>query len=483
MKHIYFFMVASCFMLLASQQAEAQKTTTNYGLIIEDIEMRHAGNRMEVDFSIFIDGVKIRSNKSMRITPYITNGNELMQLPAVIIDGRRRHIVHERNRYDMIESADTYIRRYNHKEQIVDYQTDVPFEAWMGQSELVLREEWISCHDLAYAEATIPVAMLNETAKKSIEAKNTSQQAHMAYITPSSDMKSVEIDAIDIFFPVNKCTISDTYMDNSVHIGKLGNTLKTNNNIKTILLTGYASPEGPYQFNENLATKRAEAVKKHLAQSNLSPNIGIETKAAPIDWEELKRWLADSYIENYRDIIAIIDDNTIKPADKNLTIKHKYPVAYEFMLNNWYPKLRKTTIEVDGQVKKMSLDEAKAQLKSDPKKLSLEDIYMIALTYQKGSKEFNDIIILAVENYPQSVEARINAANVAMANGNYQQAAQYLNGVPANIPQAMNSRGILAMSQGKYQEAMQLFQNAEKAGVGEAAYNISLLKELMTANK
>ena len=70
-----------------------------------------------------------------------------------------------------------------------------------------------------------------------------------------------------------------------------------------------------------------------------------------------------------------------------------------------------------------------------------------------------------------------------MANGNYQQAAHYLNGVPANIPQAMNSRGILAMSQGKYQEAMQLFQNAEKAGVGEAAYNISLLKELMTANK
>ena len=152
------------------------------------------------------------------------------------------------------------------------------------------------------------------------------------------------------------------------------------------------------------------------------------------------------------------------------------------MLNNWYPKLRKTTIEIDGTAKKMSIEQAKAQLKSDPSKLSLEDIYMIALTYQKGSKEWNDIIILAVENYPNSVEARINAANVAMSKGDYQQAAQYLNGIPANIPQAMNSRGILAMAQGKYQEAMQLFQGAEKAGVSEAAYNISLLKELMAAN-
>ena len=107
---------------------------------------------------------------------------------------------------------------------------------------------------------------------------------------------------------------------------------------------------------------------------------------------------------------------------------------------------------------------------------------MVALTYQKGSKEWNEIMLIAVENYPQSVEARINAANAAMANGDYQQAAKYLNGIPANNPQAMNSRGILAMSQGKYQEAMQLFQNAEKAGVSEAAYNITLLKELMAAN-
>ena len=67
-----------------------------------------------------------------------------------------------------------------------------------------------------------------------------------------------------------------------------------------------------------------------------------------------------------------------------------------------------------------------------------------------------------------------------MANGNYTQAAAYLQGLPSNMPEAMNSRGILAMSKGDYQQALTLFEAAQKAGVSEATYNISLVKELMS---
>ena len=108
---------------------------------------------------------------------------------------------------------------------------------------------------------------------------------------------------------------------------------------------------------------------------------------------------------------------------------------------------------------------------------------MSALTYDKGSKEWDEIILLAVENYPQSPEARVNAANVAMANGDYAKAAQYLQGLPTNMPEAINSRGILAMSQGNYAEALNLFEQAQRAGVSEAAYNITLVRELMNAKQ
>jgi hypothetical protein len=51
------------------------------------------------------------------------------------------------------------------------------------------------------------------------------------------------------------------------------------------------------------------------------------------------------------------------------------------------------------------------------------------------------------------------------------------------MPEAMNSRGILAMSQGNYTQAMTLFEGAAKAGVSEANYNIGLLKQLMAAKQ
>lgn len=479
MKQIYTFLSAACLMLLLSTEAHSQQTTTNYGLIIDDITLQRTGNRMEVDFTIFIEGLKIRSNRSLRITPCIMGSDDMMQLPAVIIDGRRRHIVHARQK-SLAESADTYIRRYNRKEQIIDYQTDVQYEEWMGDSELILREEWISCHDRAFAEADIPVATYIDPSKKAADALAASKQAQKSYIIPAAKASAATTDTIDIFFPVNSSTISSSFMDNNALIAKLGEELK-GDNIKAIHLMGYASPEGGYAFNTDLAMRRAEAVKKHLAASNLSPDIEITTQDAPIDWQELKQWLTESMVDNNRDIVAIIDNADIKPADKNRVIRERYPVVYEFMLGNWYPKLRKTAITID--CKPMSIDEAKAQMKADPKSLSLEDMYMVALSYRKGSKEYNDIILLAAENYPQSVEARINAANVAMDKGDYQQAGKYLSGIPANNPQAMNSRGILAMSQGKYQEAMQLFQSAEQAGVSEVAYNISLLKKLIAADK
>jgi tetratricopeptide (TPR) repeat protein len=256
--------------------------------------------------------------------------------------------------------------------------------------------------------------------------------------------------------------------------------LLTSNTISTIKLTGYASPEGPYPFNEKLAAHRAAAVKDYMTKNNMGNPTSITAESAPIDWSGLKDMLNDSKISNYLKIISIIDNNTIKPADKNNAIRSQYPVEYKFMFRTWYPKLRKTEIAISHQPQKMDLQSAKQQIKIDPSKLSLGDIYMVALSYEKGSKEWDEIILLAVQTYPNVAEARINAANVAMANGNYAQAAAYLQGLPENMPEAMNSRGILAMSEGKYQQALSLFEAAQKAGVSEATYNISLVKQLMS---
>ena len=490
MKHLVKYLLAMCIAALSIESSTAQIVTAN-NITVGDIEISHSNNRTYVDMLFDLSDSHIASNHSLRITPIISNGVKMVQLPAVVVDGRRRSIVHQRGEISPEESSDIFIRRKNRKEQGLEYSADVAYESWMASAELILREEWCSCHDLPYAEELIAIAKMQQSVpsatsspattatQSSAKAPATMPKPKMAYAMPAADAPSVATHNAELFFPINKSILSSTYMNNASELDAL-RQLISGGNISAIKLTGYASPEGPYPFNENLATRRATAIKDYMTKNNMAGSTTITTASAPIDWDALKQMLNESKISNYLKIIAIIDDSSIKPAEKNNAIRRQFPVEYKFMFSTWYPKLRKTDINITHQPKKMDLQSAKQQIKVDPSKLSLGDIYMVALSYEKGSKEWDEIILLAVQTYPNVAEARVNAANVAMANGNYAQAAAYLQGLPANMPEAMNSRGILAMSEGKYEQALSLFEAAQKAGVSEATYNISLVKQLMS---
>lgn len=487
MKQIYKNLFIVCVAALSIIASQAQNAVTTNGVRISDIELERSGNHLNVGMTLDMSDLHVRSNRSLQITPIVTNGNEIYQLPAVVIDGRRRSIVHKREEMEFVDPTNTYIRRYNRTEQATEYDVQVPYEAWMDNSELILREEWTSCHDAALSEELIAIAEISQPQSQPSTTTPTSSIStlpRMAYAIPTtSDATQSEQSSIDILFAVNQSNINAAFMDNKEQIDELRKALANSSDIKEIHLTGYASPEGPYEFNKALAARRAESVKKYLANNNLGATTDVIVHSYPANWDEVKRLLNDTYIENWQGITAIIDDASISAADKNSAIRKKYPVEYEFMLRSWYPKLRMTDITINHKKRDLSVNEAKRILRNNPSQLSLEDIYMIALTYEKGSKEWDEIILLAVENYPQSPEARVNAANVAMANGDYAKAAQYLQGLPTNMPEAINSRGILAMSQGNYAEALNLFEQAQRAGVSEAAYNITLVRELMNAKQ
>ena len=479
MRHITKYLLALCAAALVAAAAQAQNAVTTNGVGVNGIEMERANGRLNVGMTLDMSDLKVRSNRSLRITPVVTNGNEMLQLPAVMIDGGRRQIQHERMLGSDLPTNTLYVRRHNRRPQTMQYDYNVNYEPWMDNSQLILREEWCSCHDLPLSEEFVTVA---ELAKPRPAIGDTNPR--MAYAIPAHDASAYNQQSkAAVYFPVNKSEINPSYMSNRQEMESIRDIFAGSKDINTIRLMGYASPEGPYEFNKSLAAKRAAAVREYLRNNNLGSGVDVTVDSAPADWDAVKQLLSESCINDYRSIIAIIDDASIKPADKNAEIRRRHPVEYDFMLRTWYPRLRVTDITVDRNSRRLNVDEAKRLMGSNPSQLSLADIYMVALTYEKGSREWNDIVILAVNTYPQSPEARVNAANVAMANGNYAQAASYLQGTPSDMPEAMNSRGILAMSQGNYDQAMNLFQQAQRAGVREATYNISLLRELMQLNK
>ncbi len=493
MKHFVQYAFAFCALVLAAQASRAQETIVTDGVQISDITMQRSGGSLDVAMDIDLTDMKIKSNHSLWITPMVTDGNRYVQLPSVVVDGRRRSIVRERQGEELV-SDNIYVRRHNRRMQNMEYSTDIPYERWMANSRLVLQQEWCACRDRSLGSETITAATMAPAMQQGpAQTGKPSQQVqpgqpHMAYATPADNgkMRTAQGTAA-VYFPVNKSDIHSSYMDNGAELEKIRSTVSgvsgnADNKISSVHLMGYASPEGPYSLNKTLAANRAAAVKNYLVGNKLVDASLITVDSGPVNWDALKQMLTESCINDYRRIIAVIDDPSVKPENKNAEIRRQFPVEYDFMLRTWYPKLRVTDYTVNYNVRPYTVDEAKQLVYTNPMQLSPAEIYMVALTFEKGSKEWNDIILIAVQTYPQSPESRVNAANVAMANGNYTQAAAYLDGVPASMPEAMNSRGILAMSQGNYQQAMSLFQQAQKAGVKEAAYNISLLKQLMQAD-
>ena len=488
MKQIYKYLFAAGVVCCAVGSAMAQSVVTTNGVTVSNVVLAPHNGRMNVDMLFDVSALRVRPNYSLQITPVLSNGREMVQLPPVVIDGRRRSIVHARQESEEYESINTYVRRHNNKDQVIEYDADIPMEEWIYGSELVLREEWCSCHDMPLDEELVAIAQVPQSTpvpvQTDVEPATTPSAImtlpRMAYVMPKSEERSMTQGDMDIYFAVNKSDVNSSFMDNAAEIKDISAALEQSG-ISKIHLMGYASPEGPYEFNKALAARRAEAVKSFLRGHGVSDSVEIAVDSSPANWDEVKRMLGETFIENWRGIVAIIDDPAIAPADKNNTIRAKYPVEYDFMLRTWYPHLRVAEITVEGSKPRYSVEQAKSMMQSAPSQLSLEDIYMVALTYEKGSREWDEVILFAVERFPLSPEARVNAANVAMANGNYERAAEYLQGVPSSMPEAINSRGILAMSQGNYSEAMTLFQQAERDGVSEASYNIGLLKELMNA--
>lgn len=211
--YIKLLFIAASLLLLHS--AEAQIVISDNGLRISDISTQQIGNRMDVSMAVDMSQLKIKSNHSLRVTPYLTDGREIIQMPAIIIDGRRRSIVHLRKSDEQFPSSDIYVRRLKNKEQVISYEYDMPYESWMQNAEFALREEWCACHDMPYSEDIITIATMPTVQKKAtIQVKDLASKTKLAYAIPKQD-NTLQSSTFDIYFPVNKSQIELNFKDNN----------------------------------------------------------------------------------------------------------------------------------------------------------------------------------------------------------------------------------------------------------------------------
>lgn len=440
---------------------------------IKDINIAKNEGNLFVSMVMDVSGLDVSSNEEIVLTPALKNGEEtFVNLPSVRINGRSSYYHHLRN--DGLADSAYFYRAGKIGE--IRYQAMISYEEWMDEASVIMGEDLCGCTSELLMNNTDLLAQL-DMAPKVFEPLFVYVQPQVETVKTRNVQGSAFID-----FPVNKTVIYPEYRNNPAELQKIKQTIDVVKNdadtrITAISIKGYASPEGSYANNTRLAKGRTEALKTYVQELyHFDPSI-FTTAYEPEDWEGLERYVKNAELADKEAILELIASDE-EPDKKDATIKRRYPDTYAFLLKNCYPALRHSDYTVEYIIRSYTdVEEAKRIMKTAPGKLSLQEFYTIANTYESGTPAYNEVFETAVRMYPDDEVANLNAANVTMNKRDLTAARNYL-GKAGNGKEAEYARGVLAALEGNYAEAQTHLQKAKDLGVAEADDCLKQIEEI-----
>lgn len=436
---------------------------------VSNVQVAQQNNALSVSMDLNLDSLYLPSNLQLVYTPVFKTRQGDIKMPEIVINGRRQQIMFERGvgkKQLNLSPEALVVRRTNKKVQTVKYSASIPLSGQVKNYDLNMHEDLCGCgnmeegNDFNLRHRRQPQAVFVRPAVEAVKVRHLDKRAY-------------------IDFPVNRIELHADYRRNPAQLDSIVrtiNALKDDKNLEVsaINIHGYASPESPYSHNDYLAKNRAKTLTDYVRRMVALPTQLFTVSSTAEDWEGLRNYLKDSNLEHKSEILAIANDEKMDPDAREQKIKKLYPSEYRFMLDTWYPALRHSDYHITYKVKPFDVAEAKEIIKTKPQQLSQEEMFLVAQTYEPGSKEFNDVMEIAVRMFPENETANLNAANTRLNAGDADGAKFYLDKA-GNSPEALNARGVYESLKGNDQQARHYFALAAKAGVKAAKENLENL--------
>lgn len=445
----------------------------------ESITRSEDNNVLTINLDIVLQkNLKLASNQVATLTPFLEAGGKMQVLPSIIVYGRKRDIISQRN-HKTPENTYIVLRRKQHQVQKVNYLAQMPFRAWMRNANMKLNIDLCGCCNIQEENSGELITQLNILPLKLKPA--------IAYITPKAEnvkRRSIEGSAF-LNFPVNKIIIYPEYLRNNSELAKIRATIDAVHNDKYTTLTsikihGYASPEGSYTNNTRLAKDRTQALVDYVTSYYNFDKQLITSDYTPEDWKGFRKFVAASSMEKKEEILRLIDDKSIEMDKKERDIANLVGAqTYQYILAECYPTLRHSDYTVNYTVRNLSLAESKEMINKRPRLLSLQEIYRIAESCEPGSEEFNHSFQVAAIMFPDDPIANLNAGAMEIQKGcDMTTAKKYLAKADRKAAETLNNLGIIAMIEGDLETAEKYFSAAKAAGLTvQADANLKELKK------
>lgn len=250
-------------------------------------------------------------------------------------------------------------------------------------------------------------------------------------------------------------------------------------NIDNVEVSAYASPDGGLELNEKLAAQRQKNSEKYVAMQLMKAKLDapIDAKYTAQDWEGFQRLVGASNIQD-KDVILRVLAMYKDPEEREQQIRNM-SAGFRELADGILPQLRRARLIINYETIGRSDSQILAQLKADPKKLSVEEIlYAASLTDNLDEK--NAIYETATRCYPNDLRAYNNIAGIEYQKGNFDAARAQLRKISAyngkvNTPEIQANNGLLALQRGDISGAVDNIAKATDAnGLPEVMGNLHL---------
>lgn len=241
-------------------------------------------------------------------------------------------------------------------------------------------------------------------------------------------------------FPVNETVIYPDYRKNPDALARIHSSVDSalfdkSVTVTKITLHGYASPESSWANNTRLAKGRTEALKSYLIRKYNFDSSVFQTTYTPEDWDNLRGFLTDADVRRVKgdfwyenkeytetpeipdvvrqhrmELLRIINRDMDPDAKNELLKTVGGGEPYRWLLEYVYPGLRHTDYIIEYRVRPFSVEKGKRLIYTHPEGMSLEEMYNVAMSYDEGSDDWFDALLIAVERYPDDPTANYNAA-------------------------------------------------------------------------
>ncbi len=274
----------------------------------------------------------------------------------------------------------------------------------------------------------------------------------------------------------------------------------------SVYAKGYASPDGPVKFNDELSKKRSESGQAAISKALKGVDAKYDIAAYGEDWEGFKELVAASDIKDKDLILQVLAMND-NPVKRDEEIKNMSSV-FEVLAKEILPQLRRTKLVADVDIEGRTDAEILEAANKNIDVLSEEEmLYAATLTedaalqlkaYQAAAAKYNSVrgynnagVVLAKEGKlaqaktqfdkaaAMSKDAAItnNLGVLALMNGDVATAKKYISAL--NTTDSKANMGLISLAEGNYSAATKTLSGYNLAVAEVLNGNLAKAKSLL----